>query len=87
MQDRFALCEGSVVDVCRSFYLASKQDDFAEAASEANRVDCSGIAYATAANDNLRVNDRLRARCEALLRRLLAPLSNSPNKAAAAGHE
>jgi hypothetical protein len=41
---RFALCEGRVMDVCRSFYLASKQDDFAETAPEAS-VDCSGIAY------------------------------------------
>ncbi len=77
MQDRFALCEGSVMEVCRSFYLVSKQDDFAEAAPEASRVGCSGIAYITAANDNLRVKDRLSARFGYLLRRLIGLHSGS----------
>jgi hypothetical protein len=64
------------MDVCRSFYLASKQDDFAETAPEAS-VDCCGIAYITAANDNLRVKDRLSARCGYLLRRLIGLHSGS----------
>jgi hypothetical protein len=68
------------MDVCRSFYLASKQDDFAEAAPEASRVYCSGIAYITAANDNLRVKDRLSARCGCLLHCLIGLHSGSlPN--------
>ncbi len=64
--------------VRRSFYLGSKQDDFAEPAPEASRVDCSGIAYMTAANDNVRVKDRLSARCRDLLRYLIGLHSGSP---------
>ncbi len=67
--------------VRRYFYLASKQDDFAELAPEASRVDCSDIAYITAANDNFRVKDRLSARCGNLLRRLIGLHSgNWPNR-------
>ncbi len=65
------MCGGPVMNVRRSFYLASKQGDFAEPAPEASRVDCSGIFYITAANDNLRVKDRLSGRCADLLRRLI----------------
>ncbi len=72
MQDRFALCEGSVMEVCRSFYLVS-----AAAAPEASRVGCSGIAYITAANDNFRVKDTLSARFGYLLRRLIGLHSGS----------
>ena len=68
------------MDVRRSFYLASRQDDFAEPAPEESRVDCSGISYITAANDNFLVKDRLSARCGDLLRRLIALYSGSwPN--------
>jgi hypothetical protein len=83
MQGRFALCEGSVMDVARSFYLVFRQDVLAEAVPEASRVEWSGIAYATAANDNLRVKDRLSARCGCLLRRLICQHSGSLPKAKA----
>jgi hypothetical protein len=59
------------MDARRSLYLASRQDDTAEPAPEPSRVDCSGISYITAANDNFQVKDRLSARCGDLLRRLI----------------
>ncbi len=59
------------MDTGQSFYLASRRDDFAEPAPPSG-LDSRDIPYIMAANDNLRVKDRLRARCEALLRRLLA---------------
>jgi hypothetical protein len=45
------------MDVRRSFYVAAKQDDFAglDHLPKTSRVDCSGIVYITAANDNFRV--------------------------------
>ena len=74
------LCEGPVMDARRSFYLASRRDDFVEPAPDASRLDCSDIPYITAANDNFRVKDRLSARCGALLRRLIGLHSGSwPN--------
>jgi hypothetical protein len=59
------------MDTRQSFYLAPKRDDFAEPAADASCLDRDDIPYTTAANDNLRLKDRLQARCEALLRRLL----------------
>ena len=52
------------MDARRSFYLASRQDDFAESAAD--------IPYVMPANDNVRTKDRLSARCRTLLRRLIA---------------
>ena len=64
----------------RSFYLASRRDDFVEPAPDASRLDYNDIPYITAANDNFRVKDRLSARCGALLRRLIGLRSGSwPN--------
>ncbi len=52
------------MDTCRSFYLASRRYDFAEPAPPGG-LDSGDIPYNTAANDNLRVKDRVRAQCEA----------------------
>ncbi len=62
---------GPALDTRRSFYLASRRDDFAEPAPPSD-IDSGDIPYILAANDNLRVKDRLRVWCEALLRRLLS---------------
>jgi hypothetical protein len=43
------LCEGPVMDTRRSFYLAPGQDDFAESAPDACRVNYNDIPYITAA--------------------------------------
>jgi hypothetical protein len=51
------------MDTRRSFYLASRQDDFAEAAADASRLDFSDIPYVVPANDNLRSEERLSSRC------------------------
>jgi hypothetical protein len=59
------------MDVRRSFYVTVKQDEFTEPAPNASRLDCDGIPYITAANDNVRVRDRLRARCEGFFHRLI----------------
>ena len=50
------------MDTRRSFYLASRQDDFATPA-DGGRLDFSAIPYIMPANDNLRTKDRLSARC------------------------
>jgi len=60
------------MDKRRSFYLASKQDDFVEPAADAGRLDFNDIPFVMPANDNLRIKDSLSARCGSLLRRLLA---------------
>jgi hypothetical protein len=57
------------MDTRRSFYLASKEDDFAEPAP--SPLDFSDIPFIEPANDNLRTKDRLSARCASLLRRLI----------------
>jgi hypothetical protein len=68
------------MDTRRSFYLAPGQEDFAEPAPDASRLDCADIPYITAANDNVRVKDRLSARCGDFLRRLIGQHSGSlPN--------
>jgi hypothetical protein len=61
------------MDTRRSFYLASREDDFDVPAPGAEgRIDSTDIPYVAPANDNSRVKDRLSARCGALLRRLIA---------------
>ena len=39
------------MDMCRSFYLASRQDDFV-APGDGTRLDFNGIPYIMPANDN-----------------------------------
>ena len=60
------------MDTRRSYYLHSKQDDFAEPAADASRLDFNDIPFVVPANDNLRPKDSLSARCGSLLRRLIA---------------
>jgi hypothetical protein len=61
------------MDRRRSFYLASRQDDFdPPVPDEADRVDFTDVPYVTPANDNFRVKGRLSIRCGTLLRRLIA---------------
>ena len=62
------------MDARRSFYLASRQDDFAESAADLSPIDCADIPYVMPANDNARTKDPLSARCGTLLRRLLIAL-------------
>jgi hypothetical protein len=60
------------MDTRRSFYLASKEDDFAEPAADASRLDFDDILFVIPANDNLQTKDSLSAHCGSLLRRLVA---------------
>ena len=60
------------MDTRRSFYLASKEDDFAQPAANASRLDLDDIPFIIPANDNVQTKDSLSARCGSLLRRLLA---------------
>jgi hypothetical protein len=60
------------VDTRRSYYLAYRQDDFAEAPADARRLESYAILYATPANDNLLIKARLSVRCWNLFRRLIA---------------
>jgi hypothetical protein len=60
------------MDTRRSFYLASKEDDFAEPSPDASRLDLDDIPFIIPANDNVRTKDALSARRGSLLRRLLA---------------
>jgi hypothetical protein len=60
------------MDTRRSFYLASKEDDFAEPAADASRLDFNDIPFIMPANDNLRTKDSFSARRGTLLGRLLA---------------
>jgi hypothetical protein len=59
------------MDTRRSFYLVSKQNDFAEPGVDASRSDCSDIPFVMPANDNVWTRERLSSRCGALLRRLM----------------
>src|SRR5262245_11520632 len=63
---------GPAMDTRRSFYLASRQDDFAELAVDASQLDVRDMICVVSANDNLRTKERLSARCGSLLRRLIA---------------
>jgi hypothetical protein len=65
----------------RSYYINSRQDDFAEPDEDAGRADVVDIAYVVPANDNSRTKDRLSKRCGILLRRLIALHSLSWPKA------
>ena len=58
------------MDTRRSYYLAHRQDDFAEA--PARTLDSYEILYAAPANDNSPTKARLSARCWNLFRRLVA---------------
>jgi hypothetical protein len=60
------------MDRRRSFYLASRQDDFDVPPPDEGWVDFTDIPYVTPANDNFLVKDRLSIRCGTLLRRLIA---------------
>ncbi len=59
------------MDARRSFYLAPGQDDLADLAPDVTCLGYHGVTYTVAGNDNIRVKDRLSARCGALLRHLL----------------
>jgi len=59
------------MDTCRSYYLNSKQDDFAEGDAEKGEPDPIDIPYTIPANDNAPTKVRLAARCGALLHRLI----------------
>jgi hypothetical protein len=56
----------------RSYYLNSRQDDFAESHAETGAVNINDIPYVTPANDDSRTKDRLSTRCGILIRRLIA---------------
>jgi hypothetical protein len=60
------------MDTRRSFYFASKENDFAESPADASRLNFSDIPFIIPANDNLQTKDSLSGRCGGLLRRLLA---------------
>ena len=76
MADR-ACTRGPVMDICRSCYLNSGQDDFAEADAEKCQPDLTAV-YPT--NDNTPMKARLSTRCWALLGRLIALHSPWPNQ-------
>ena len=57
------------MDTRRSYYLASRQDDFDSPTPDEDWVDFTDIPYVVPANDNTRTKDRLSARCAALFRR------------------
>jgi hypothetical protein len=59
------------MDTRRSFYLASRQDDFDVPAPDEASVDLTDIPCITPANDNVWTKDRLSTRCGTLLRRLI----------------
>jgi hypothetical protein len=58
------------MDRRRSFYLASREDDFYVPAPDEDSVKLTDAPFVTPANDNFRVKDGLSARCRALFRRL-----------------
>ena len=60
----------------RSLYLASREDDFAEPAADASRLDFNDVPFVMPANDNWRAKDSLSARCGSLLRRLIACIAS-----------
>jgi hypothetical protein len=65
------------MDTRRSYYLASRQNDFDLRAPDEDWIDFTDIPYVMPANENLRVKDRLSAYCGALLRRLISLYSRS----------
>ena len=60
------------MDTRRSYYLAHRQDDFAEGPADPRTLMSYEILYAAPANDNSPTNARLSARCWNLFRRLVA---------------
>jgi hypothetical protein len=62
------------MDARRSFYLNSRQNDFAELSAEMRRSDRIDIdiLYVTPANDNVPARGWLSARCRTLFLRLIA---------------
>ncbi len=55
------------MDKCRSFYLDSRQNDFAEPIEEACRLDFTDIPLVDPANDNEAAREQLSARGRALI--------------------
>jgi hypothetical protein len=62
------------VDTRRSYYLAYRQDDFAEAPASSSKAHSYEILYAAAANDNSPNKPSLSARRGHLFRHLFAML-------------
>ena len=60
------------MDTRRSYYLAHRQDDFAEAPASAGGLVSYEILYATPANDNSPIKARLSARCRSFFWYLIA---------------
>jgi hypothetical protein len=60
------------VDARRSYYLAHRKDDFAEAPADIHKPQSYEILCATPANDNSPSKTGLLARCWNLFRRLVA---------------
>jgi hypothetical protein len=54
-----------------SFFLVAKEDDFTDVTPRTDCNQSAGIAYSTPANDNVTTRNRLLARCESFLRRLI----------------
>jgi hypothetical protein len=61
------------MDTRHSYYLHRRQDDFAELAADASRLDFNDTPFIVPANDNLRTKEGLSASCGSLLRRLITP--------------
>jgi hypothetical protein len=60
------------MDMCRSYCLNCRQDDFAELDAETRQRNTTDIHYVIPANDNSPTRFRLSVRCRVLLRRLIA---------------
>jgi len=60
------------VDARRSYYLACRQDDFAEAPADLRTLESYEILYVAPANDNSLDQSGLSVRCWNLFRRLVA---------------
>ena len=60
------------MDTRRSYYLAYRQDDFAEAPADIHKPQSYEILFTTAANDNSLGKPGLSVRCWRLFRRLIA---------------
>jgi hypothetical protein len=69
---RGRLGRGPTVDTRRSYYLAPRQDDFAEALAGIHKPQSCEILCATSANDNSPWKPRLSARVWTLFRHLVA---------------
>ena len=65
------------MDTRRSYYLACRQDDFAEAPAETLRLESYEILYAAPANDNSLSKSKLPVRCWKLFRSLVAGIGSA----------